>query len=131
MITAFSCSNDSNDTIKLIEGTWNCINCNKQSGNDYTEIEISDSIYYFIQENQYFGLIQPYNYEVELDSLLVKNKTGQTIFRFKIDPNKQQLVESNKSIWRKFITELKLSNLDSTTNELYKKEFTDRKNKYR
>ncbi len=110
----------------FVEGNWNCLDCK-----DYTEMQIYDSVYFFIQENDYFGLVKPYEYKIVMDSLFVIDEINHIRFTFILNSKKETLAMSGASSdltnWSKFDTNLRFSNWSKDANEEYKKQLLKRK----
>ena len=128
-----SCSNDlKQDSGKInhdsIVGHWRC-----ETTYGYTELQVSDSLYYYIDDGEYIGPVVPIPYKIENDSLFWLEERGDKRRGFKIiGCDSELLILKNKfdgkERWKKFVPKLEIKYWTMQNDSMYDSEFLKRKN---
>jgi len=136
LFSAFvSCSNESTkkpDKVDYnsLKGHWQC-----ETKDGYTELQISDSLYYYVDEGGYIGSVVPIPYKIKNDSLFWLDDLGEKLKGFKIiQSNSTTLILVNKfegeQIWNKFDTYIEIKQWNKENDSIIKFEFLKREKEY-
>lgn len=126
---ALTCNKIESKTIVIPNGHWKCLTCEI-----YQEVQISDSLYYYIDmgKGEYTGAIKPLKYELNLDTFKVINSIGQIQNKYEVlFHDKKNLILRNTNyleVWEKYVSEIPIKELSQEKQIVFEAFFSKRKN---